>query len=155
MILSLKRKMSKNKKVINATKSTYNGIKFRSKTEERVYKKLLSLGYNPNYELEPTILWEGFRPTKTWYLEGEPQITKKTLINKAFEDWNYTPDFLVEMNGYRFYIEAKGHPNDLWPYKRKLFLKWLETQDKAYFFQIKTIKALVESLEIMKKISSQ
>lgn len=147
--------MSNNKKIINATDVEYNGIHFRSKTEERVYKKALSLGLDINYELEPITIWNGFRPEKTWYLEGLPYITKKGKINKLFEDWNYTPDFIIKMNGYKFYVEAKGQPNDLWPYKRKLFIKWLETQDKSYFFQVKTIRAFLKSVEIMKEISSQ
>ena len=128
----------KNKKVLNATKVKALGIKFRSKTEERMYKKLLSLGYSPKYEAKTFILWEGFRPKFPLYIDGEPKLTKSGQSEKLL-DWKYTP-------------EVKGHPNDLYPYKRKLFLKLLEQMDKTYFFEVKTIRGLLKSLEVMNTI---
>lgn len=158
--------MSENKKIKGATAVTYEDINFRSKFEERVYKKLLSLGYNPEYELEHFVLWEGFRPQKEYYYNGIPENTKKkdhltgkmtVLTDKpeALQSWRYTPDFLLRMNGFAFYVEAKGHPNDLWPYKKKLFLKAIDDIPNTYFFEVRSIKGLLASLEVMKKISKQ
>ena len=155
--------ISKNRKIINATCAEYDGITFRSTTERNMYKKLISLGMTPKYEPDTFCLWNGFRPTKQWYIDGIPQNTKKknpitgkmdVLTDKpqSFEDWNYTPDFKLTKNGYTVYIEVKGYPNDLWPYKRKLFLKLLETYPNTHFFEVKTIKGLVKCVEIISKL---
>ena len=143
--------MPKNKKVANATAVTSCGIKFKSKSEERVYKKLVSLGYSPQYESKKYVIWEGFRPKFPLYLDGIPQTTKGGK-SKQLLDWTYTPDFILEKNGYTMIIEVKGNPNDLYPYKRKLFLKLLESMDKTYFFEVKTIRGLMSSLETIEKL---
>lgn len=145
---------SKNKKIINATPVVSANISFRSKTEERVYKKLLSLGYSPKYEEKTFVIWDGFRPTKPWYIDGEPQIIKSGE-NMKLLDWKYTPDFILEKNGYTIILEVKGESNDVYPYKRKLFLKLLESLDKTYFFEVHTIRGLVKSLETIEQLWAQ
>ena len=140
-----------NKKIKNAKSSTYQEIKFRSKSEERIYKKLLSLGFSPLYEPDTFILFQDFRPEKTYFYEGVPQVTKKGG-NKALMSWKYTPDFRLDFGEYKMYIEVKGFANDLWPYKRKLFLKLLDSYKNCYFFEVKTIRGLEKSLEAMKSI---
>lgn len=155
--------MSDNKKIINARTVEYNGITFRSDTERRIYIKLLSLGITPEYEVEKFTLVKGFTPTKAWYIDGIPQNTKKknkitgkftirTDKPKSLEDWDYTPDFRIKKGDYTFYIEVKGYPNDLWAYKRKLFLKLIEQQPHTYFFEVKTIKGLLETVKLMDKL---
>ena len=143
--------MPKNKKVINATSVTSCGIKFRSKTEERVYKKLVSLGYSPKYESKKYVLWEGIVPKFPLYIDGIPQLTKKDKPKKL-RDWTYTPDFILEKNGYTMIIEVKGNPNDLYPYTRKLFLKHIESLNKTYFFEVRTIRGLLITLETIEKL---
>ena len=140
-----------NKKIKNAKSSTYQGIKFRSKSEERMYKKLLSLGFSPLYEPDTFTLFHGFRPEKIYFYEGIPQIIKSGE-SKVLEDWKYTPDFRLDFGEDKMYIEVKGFPNDLWTYKRKLFLKLLESYERCYFFVVKTIRGLMKSLEAMKSI---
>ena len=142
-----------NKKIKNATEDVYNGIEFRSKLEGRLYRKMLKLGLNPEYETETIVLWNGFRPSQPFYIDGVPQITKKSLIPLLLEDWKYTPDFILRFGDCKFYLEAKGQPNDLWPYKRKLFLGWIEKQHNCFFFEVKTIRGLVRSIELMKQIA--
>ena len=112
------------------------------------------MGITPKFESKTVTLLEGFRPSRTWYFDGEKELTK-TGKNKKLQDWEYTPDFVITMNGYTFYVEAKGNPNDLWPYKRKMFIKWLESQPNCYFFEVKTIRGLVKSVEEMKAISQK
>ena len=146
--------MAKNKKIANATAVKDLGISFRSKSEERVYKKLLSLGYSPKYEPVSYVLWKGFRPTFPLYIDGIPQLTKNGEPTK-FVDWKYTPDIILEKNGYTMIIEVKGYSNDIYPYKRKLFLKLLEAMDKTYFFEVHTIRGLLKSLEKMNQIWEQ
>lgn len=146
--------MAKNKKIINATEVTVDKIDFKSKFEGRVYKKLKSIGIKASYEPVPATLFEGFRPTKPWFYNGKPQVIKSGATAKI-QDWQYTPDFVIRMNGYTFYVEAKGQPNDLWTYKRKMFLKWLDSKPKSYFFEVRSIRGLVASVEQMKILSQQ
>lgn len=143
---SQKSQKKRNKKVVNATKITFEGIDFKSKTELRVYQKLYSLGYHPLYEPDTFIIWKGsFRPSKVWYIDGEPQVTKK---NKTLlvGDWHYTPDFKISKDNKIIYIEVKGKPNDVYPYKRKLFLKYIDSLPNVYFAEIHSVKGLVDFL---------
>ena len=59
--------MSSNKKIINATQSTLNGIKFKSQLEKSVYNTLSQLGLHPEYEPKQFLLWEGFTPLTPYY----------------------------------------------------------------------------------------
>ena len=148
MMQSLRKRTERtpNKKVVNATKTTFEGIDFKSKTELRVYQKLYSLGYHPLYEPDTFTIWKGsFRPSKIWYIDGEPQVTKggkTTLIG----DWHYTPDFKIKKDSKTIYIEVKGKPNDVYPYKRKLFLKYIDSIPDVYFAEIHSISGLVDFL---------
>lgn len=101
--MHIKRKSNKkeNKKVKNATPNTYNGIQFKSQLETYVYKQLkahsLKADYEPiKFELIPSFVFCG----------------------KKIRAMTYTPDFV----GDNFIIEAKGRPNDVWPYKWKWFM---------------------------------
>ena len=53
-----------NRKVVNATSTSYNGIKFRSKIELSIYKLLEKSELNFKYEDFTITLVEGFTPTK-------------------------------------------------------------------------------------------
>lgn len=154
-----------NKKILNATAVEYNGLKFRSKMEEKMFNWMIQLGYSPQFEPDKFVLWEGFYPKTPLYIDGEPQLTKprknckdiQLFIPKIpkFEDWHYTPDFKLEINGKIFYIECKGYGNDLWPYKRKLFLKTIEDKNNIYFFEAHTKKGLMKTLNLISKIANE
>lgn len=125
-----------NKKVKNATSKVYNGIKFRSLTEVRVYRWLRDNGYKPYYEPDSFVLLDKFKPETPWFLEGIAQTTKKG-DSKTVAQMTYTPDFRLDINNALIlYIEVKGHPNDSYPLKRKLFLDWIEKHNKKYTKQI-------------------
>lgn len=154
---------SENKKIKNARTVEYAGIEFRSTTERNMYKKLVSLGVTVEYEPESFILFDTFRPNKPWYQDGVAMNTKKKdpitgkmtiLTNKpeSLPVWKYTPDFRIKMGDFTFFIEAKGFPNDLWPYKRKLFLHQLQNLPNTFFFEVHSIKGLLNSVEVMKQI---
>ena len=142
---------SENKKVKNATEVIYNGIKFRSKTELKMYQLMHKEGFTPDFESQSFILWDGCYLQKPFYYEGEPVITKNGHTKKL-QDWVYTPDFIITLGGCSFIIEVKGNPNDLWPYKRKLFLKHIDKMKDTYFFEVKTIKGLKKTLSVIKSI---
>lgn len=140
-----------NKKVINATPCIYNGIEFKSKTEGKVYKVLVSEGFKVKYEPDTITLLDKFKPTKSWYLDGLPQITKSG-VPLTQHGWTYTPDFRIDYNNTIIYIEVKGKPNDVYPYKRKMFLKYIEKFKNIYFFEVHTLKGLQKTIDIIKNL---
>lgn len=142
--------MEQNKKIVNASKTSYDGIKFRSKLEAFTYRKLKESGLKFKYEEIKFILWEGFRPEKVlninnFYSKGKKEKKKFTkyqkeikpdimVDNSILSDITYTPDFILCEEGYVIIIEVKGNPNDVYPYKKKMFLKLLEEKQENYIF---------------------
>ena len=118
----MKRKKVINKKVRNATISSYDGITFKSKLELYCYKKLkeskLKFTYEEHtFELIPSFefkndSYELYKKKNLRYFG--PQSTHIRCIT-------YTPDFV----GDGWIIETKGNPNDAFPIKWKLFKKHL------------------------------
>ena len=140
-----------NRKIQNATPFDFDGIHFRSKFECDVYKALKKNGFQPLYEAEKVILFNGFRPQRCWYQDGIPMITKKSRVPIKLTDWIYTPDFTLYIDDYTIYIEAKGFPNDVYTYKRKLFLKHIDDK-KALFFEVKNMKGLNQTINLLKDV---
>ena len=144
-----------NKKIKNAKITEYNGIKFKSNTEVTIYKTLLQYGFEPKYEPTKYILWEGFRPTIPFYIPNKK--TGGLKLNKTkVQDTTYTPDFvfLAPDNNTFIIMEIKGHENDTYPIKEKMFRKVLETLKEkeginTMFFKIKTKKQCLEAIEII------
>lgn len=97
----LRRKKKTNQKIKNATPNEYDGIKFKSKLETYVYKQLKAHNLFVEYEPIKFILIPSF-----------------TFYGKKIRAMTYTPDFV----GNNFIIEAKGKPNDVFPYKWKWFM---------------------------------
>lgn len=140
-----------NRKIKNATPFEFDGITFRSKFECDVYKALKENGFQPLYEAEKVILFNGFRPKRCWYQDGIPIITPKGKVPVKLTDWIYTPDFTFNIGDYTIYIEAKGFPNDVYSYKRKLFLKYIDDK-KAMFFEVKNMKGLKQTINLLKNV---
>lgn len=101
---------STNKKVRNATPNIYDNIKFRSLLETYVYKQLKVNNIKAEYEPNKFVLVPAF-----------------TFCGKKFREITLTPDFI----GDNFIIEAKGHPNDAFPMKWKMFLYHLLNNEQA------------------------
>lgn len=144
-----------NRKIKNASVIEYDGIKFRSKLEVKVYQALKDAGYAPQYEVDKIPLLESFRPKKAWYLNGEAQVTAKgksiIVLGKT-----YTPDFRMQVRDMTVYIEVKGHPNDVYPLTRKLFLRWLDEQESEVLFaEIHNLRGLNKFIETLKNIDGQ
>lgn len=130
-----------NKKICNATPTEYEGMKFRSKLELRIYKYLLTKGIEPQYEQAKIVLWnreKGYFKVPYYDRIGKTfkKITSKPLAV------TYTPDFIFTYNGVLVYLEVKGFKNDVTNYKIKLFRDWLETQNnpKQCYAVVHTIK---------------
>ena len=56
-----------NKKIGNATVCKTGNLTFKSQLEKSVYNTLQQLGFNPQYEPETHILWDGFTPITPFY----------------------------------------------------------------------------------------
>ena len=159
--------MSSNKKILNATQSTLNGIKFKSQLEKSVYTTLSQLGLHPEYEPKQFLLWEGFTPITPYYdKETDRQREKRnphssrmlTLKNSRFVGRRYKPDFYVRFKDLDIYIEAKGKENDVFYIKKKLFIKYLDdlykkTGQRSMYFEVYTKKQLLQAIEIIKEYS--
>lgn len=114
-----------NKKVINATEVTVNGVKYRSKLEARCAQILK----------ENNIFFE-YEPLKIEY------IPKFEYYGEKYRAAFYKPDFIIDN---KYILEIKGFPNEVYRYKKKLvLLKLLKDNNytKYRFFEIKTITQL-------------
>lgn len=147
-----------NKKIKGAKNIEFDGIMFKSKLECSCYKKLKDSGLTFSYEPEKIPIWEGiklnvvtvFAPRRKAAGKYDKSLSeqKRALLNMS-----YTPDFLVEKGKYRFYFDVKGKENDVYPIKKKMFLKSLEERQDDYtycFFEPHSIKQMMEALEIIK-----
>lgn len=138
-----------NKKIKNATPKEYDGIKFKSLLEVSAYKHLKAAGFNPNYEQFKCTVWEGFKPKVPFYKEGE-KIKDLILQDEKVRSTTYTPDFTFVYKNIFVVIEIKGHINDTYPIKRKMFRKWMELYlPEGIFFEIRTIKQLKQAIKII------
>ena len=114
-----------NKKVINATEVTVNGVKYRSKLEARCAQILKENNISFEYE-----------PLKIEY------IPKFEYYGEKYRAAFYTPDFIIDN---KYILEIKGWKTDTYRYKKKLvLLKLLKDSNytKYRFFEIKTITQL-------------
>ena len=142
-----------NKKIKNATKTTELGIAFKSETEARIYKALVAEGFDPLYEKVTFTLSEKIRPTVPFFNRIKGLLG---LDMKPVQAITYTPDFTFEYNGILIVIEVKGFENDVFPVKRNLFRKHLETLSQpSMFFEVRTKKELLEALRIIRMESPQ
>lgn len=139
-----------NKKIKNAKELTVNNIHFKSKLEANFYKILLQNKLKVYYEAKKFILIEGFTPTVPFYNRN----SNKEFIQdmRKVRAITYTPDFIVYHKNALFIIEGKGVENDVFPLKKKLFRRLLESIDTpCFYFEVRTKKELLEVISIIKK----
>jgi len=141
-----------NKKILGATSLVSGNITFKSKLEVTIYKELLRAGFNPKYEEQKFVIWEGIKPTKPFYNRDIKTKMLKLDMGKM-RDITYTPDFTFKYKKYLIIIEAKGFENDTFPIKKKLFRGLLETMKiPVIYFEVYTKKQLVQAIEIIKSL---
>lgn len=141
-----------NTKIKNATPTRFNGIEFKSKLEVSVYKTLLVAGFKPDYEKLKFTLWEGYKPTVPFYTKSK-KTRELELDDTKIRGITYTPDFTFRYKDYLIIVEVKGKENDVYPYKRKLFRKWLEINcPKSVFFEIFTKRNTETAIKIIKQL---
>ena len=147
-----------NAKVINATPCSYNGIDFKSRLEMNIYKAIESEGYMPLYEPIKFTIWNGFKPRIPFYKKNKSS-RKMALENTKIRDITYTPDIIFYAGTRIILVEVKpDYENDVFPYKKKLFRKFLETQCEGIseehmpiYVQVGTIKHLKDFIKILKE----
>lgn len=142
-----------NKKIKNATKTTSSGIEFKSYLESMIYKTLIEHGITPLYEERTFEFVPRIRPTVPFYNRVNKVFG---LEAKPLQPITYTPDFTFEYNGILIIIEAKGFENDVYPVKKNLFRRHLETlSTPVMFFEIRTKKELLVALNLISMESVQ
>lgn len=144
-----------NKKIINATPTTVDGVAFDSKLESKLFRVLVEEGFTPKREPHKFHIWEGFKPTIPFYKRDKKTKTMK-LNNMRLVDITYMPDISFEYGKYTVFVEVKpdGFTNDVYPYKEKIFRKYMEDNLKGknpIFVRVGTIKGLKEFINILRK----
>lgn len=140
--------MAENKKIKNATKTSYSGIDFKSRLEVIIYKVLVEEGFSPQYEGRTFEFVPRIRPTIPFF----NRIGKIFGLDmKPLHPITYTPDFTFNFNGMLIIVEAKGFENDVYSIKRNLFRRYLEDcHAPAMFFEIRTKKELLEAIKLIR-----
>lgn len=141
-----------NNKVKNAQIIEYKEITFKSKLDLMAYKLLEERGFNPQYEQNTFIIWQGFKPVVPFFTKNKA----KQIINnnKKLINITYTPDIYFEYQGYKVIIEMKGFTNDVYPIKVKLFRKYIEQlQDSNNYllFELYTKQQLLTAIQIIEE----
>lgn len=163
-----------NKKIRNATQSSFGKLTFKSQLEKSIYNTLLQQGFTPQYEPITFTLWDGFSPITPYYdketdkqkirriSEGVNTCPSKILVQKTGKvvGIRYTPDFYFNYNGLDVYIEAKGIENDIFYIKKKMFIKYLDdvlvnTGKRSIYFEVYTKKQLLQAIEIIKDYATE
>lgn len=147
-----------NRKILNATPTDFQGISFKSQTEKSVFRFLLNNGFNPTYESETFTCWEGFTPTVPFFNRRKVRGKHYYANHRDTQDVagiTYTPDIIFMYKGVKVIIEVKGFENDVFPIKRKLFRKYLETLDyPVVYAEIFTLKQLREFIAELDNITN-
>lgn len=139
-----------NKKVKNAKTNEYEGIKFKSKLEQSVFRYLKDKKYEFTYEIDKIVLQQSFKPTTLFLKKNkrkefiEDQVTIRAIT--------YTPDFIVKINNTNLYIEVKGFKTDSYNIKVKMFRKWLEGKDNIVFAEVTTLREVEKALDYCKEL---
>lgn len=149
-----------NKKVKNATPKEWGGIKFKSILETTVYRTLVENGFEPKYEERTFDIFPKYEPNIPFYTKNDfkklnKKITKvsDTLVldSRSQQAITYTPDFMFDYKGRTIVVEVKGFQNELYPYKMKMFRKYLESCQGNYeIWEIYSKKQLTECINLLK-----
>jgi IS4 transposase len=149
-----------NRKIANATEITVDGVHFQSKLEAKCYTLLKEAGLNFNYEEVTYDLLHSFRPDFDIYEVTKGILSKKTTRdgkNQVIKGITYKPDFVYKDANKIIVIETKGFKNDVYPYKRKIFFKYLNVYKQkykceVYFFEPVNVASIKQTIEIIKNI---
>jgi len=150
--------MSENKKIRNTTPIEVYGVSFKSKLEGHIYKIFVDAGLSPKYEEMTFNILSGFYPKIPFYDVYYDKRLKQKVYGRSLykvQDITYTPDFTLIIDDVLYIIEVKGKENDVFPFKKKLFRKWMEgycklTDRKMAYFEIFNKKQALETINLIK-----
>ena len=147
-----------NKKVINATECSYDGIDFKSKLEVACYIALKEAGFEPEYEKHTYKVSETkLYPTPNYTVYRDRKLHKDVWGRNPYKvlGVRFTPDFVFTIGDKTIIVEAKGYSNETYSYRKKLFFKWLEDNcPNSAFFEVHNKKQLKAAIEVIKTIDN-
>ena len=176
------RKLTKNTKPkikkgkFNTHEIIFQGIKFKSSLEVKCFKELSRENIKFTYEEHTFVIFNGFElaPKVHYYgpLNKSIKVDKSTnpkkktrTVSYFVEDTRkigkitYTPDFVIDMpdKNLMIIIETKGKANDVYPYKKKLFLKFISRisilqNKKIVFLEPHNNTQITECINIIKSL---
>jgi hypothetical protein len=131
--------LTPNKKVVGATPTTVDGIKFKSKAEAHAYGLAKQLGIRMVYEQRKFIL-----------------VPKFVYNGKKEQAITHTPDFTDPDPRLRFILEIKGHANDTYPLYRKLLMRHLKDEgfDTKFYLATDSKERVAALLDIKQRFFS-
>ena len=129
----------------------YHGITFKSRLEVYAYKKLTEAKLKFDYERYSFVLMNKFdfngKSMEMYRRKGEKVFGWQAPLTRSI---TYKPDFVNLRDGW--IIETKGHPNDAFPNKWKLFKKYLNDNEfKVDLFMPRNHKHVDIIVEYIKK----
>lgn len=139
------------RKNVNAKKHRYKGITFQSGLELDFFEKAEKAKIPVEYESKSITLIEGFTlKSGEFYNHWGKSIIKR---GSKIQSITYRPDFYYDTGKIFIYIECKGRANESYPFRRKLFLRYLERSCHTYiFFEPQTVKDNTEVINIIKNL---
>lgn len=153
-----------NKKIRNATATSYQNIEFKSKLELMAYKTLVEEGFSPQYEPVRYEIWSKQVPTVPFYTKGKFKKLNKNLTAlsldtvkdmRSLSAIHYTPDFIFTYKDKTIFLELKGMENDVYPYKMKLFRAYLEQQPDKGNYEIWEVYTKRQLLTLIKHLHEE
>lgn len=148
-------------KIRNATKVSAYGINFDSKLELYTYEALMKAGIAAEYQPKRFEVFPAFNCPGALSFEGD-LVSKKNKSKKVHSTTQgefktspkvkpvtYTPDFVGE----DFIIECKGHPNESFPLRCKMFKYVIKDTDYRYYI-VKNQKQVDIMINHIKKIQN-
>ena len=132
---------------VNASKITYDGVKFASGLERYCYMQLKKAKLFEGYENECFQLIEPFFfQNEAYEHQGNGKGDFTNRGSKKILGIKYTPDFC----GTDYIIECKGRPNATFPIRLKLFRLWMtNTEDLRTFYMPKNQKDVDRMIQII------
>ena len=127
----------------NAKKTIYNGIKFDSQLEERIYRAIMQLKD------------EGIVVFVALQVPSELQEKYENIDGKKIRSINYKCDFVVhDKNGKEFVIDAKGMLTPVFKLKKKLF-EYKYNKIIHTVSSMKAVRELIKGSEVVPKKSKK
>lgn len=156
-----------------ASKIVFDNITFKSKLEVSAYKKLKESNLKFSYESERIPIWKGLKIDQNVELYAPKKLGLGKYAKEfsfypeqTLRDITYTPDFIIELPKYKVYVDVKGKENDVYPLKRKMFLRYLYIKNnsknqaelssrKFIFFEPHSVKQVIDMINILKEYGTR